>query len=141
MALNQIVLPKTEQVKILDDERVNRLTGGRLHLFTNNVTVDRNSVLGSFTEAAWTGYASVLLPTWSAAAELGDGTRVFTQNGDSPTFTNGSGAGQVFFGYYLTDAAGNYCGAANTGSVTIPAGGAEMVVVQVTQRAEFASSP
>lgn len=37
----------------------------RLRLFRNDVTPDEDSVTGDFTEATFTGYASVLLDTWT----------------------------------------------------------------------------
>lgn len=141
MAVNQIVLTKGEQAKVLDDQRTNRLVNCTLHLFTNNNTCTRDTVLGDLTEAAWTSYAAVTLSTWPSATELGDGIHAATLNGNAPTFLNSTGAGVTFYGCFLKDAGGNLIGAANTGLVTIPAGASEIVTPQMTQRSEYASSP
>lgn len=141
MALNQLVQMKAAQGRELADERANRLIGSVLGLFTNNATITRDTVIGDLTEAAWLGYARRTLNNWTAEGEIGDGIHRYVQNTDSPAFLNLSGGFVTFYGYFILDAAGNLAYATNSGLVTVPDGTAEIVVVQVTQRSEYASSP
>jgi hypothetical protein len=141
MSVNQIVLTKEEQADALDAQIAAWGATPHLHLFTNNNTCTRDTVLGDLTEAAWTGYAAVALTTWPSAAEQGDGIHAQSTNGNAPTFLNSTAGNVTFYGGYITDNGGDLVGAFNTGLVTIPAGASEIVTPQMTQRSEYASSP
>lgn len=75
----------------------------KYHLYTNDITPDRATVLADFTEAAFTGYAAV---TVEAADFTIDGVSAHVGYIQAPpiTFTNGSGVDQDAYGYYVTDA-------------------------------------
>jgi len=75
----------------------------KYHLYANDLTPDRGTVLADFTGAAWTGYASV---TVEAADFTIDGVAAHVGYIQAPpiTFANGSGADQDAYGYYVTDA-------------------------------------
>lgn len=80
-----------------------KMTGADLHwhLFTNNATVDRGVVLGSLTEAVWTGYTLAVVGaigwTFGLAGNIG-----VAQN-SAIAFLNTSGAPVQAYGYYVTD--------------------------------------
>ena len=72
------------------------------HLFQNNTTPMSSDTLGSYTEADFTGYASVNAVGWSAPVtssghEKTLATSVLFQVGSSPT------VGNNIYGYYVTD--------------------------------------
>jgi len=79
---------------------------GTLRLFTAPMTVNQGRVIGDFTEATFTGYAGVALTgaTWPSATLTGP---VATSTyGANVTFTRtSSGAPQLIYGWFLTDAA------------------------------------
>lgn len=84
-----------------------RPPGYTLHLYTNNITPTTSSVVGDFTEAAFTGYAAVALAGWTASAVA---AHVASTTANPITFT-ASGAYQSIYGWYVTDGAGDYvCG-------------------------------
>jgi hypothetical protein len=77
--------------------------GGPIHfrLFTNNITPGRGDTLGSYTEAAWTGYAAVALGAGSftiqsVVAHLG------SIQAPGITFSNTSAGAQTAYGYFIT---------------------------------------
>lgn len=74
----------------------------RFHLFTNNETPDRDSVLADFTEAAWAGYAAVDLDETDFVT-TGTAGHVGYMYADPIAFVNTSGADVDAFGYYVTD--------------------------------------
>jgi len=91
-------------------------------LFVNNWTVTSATVLADLTEAAWTGYAQVLVGTL-AAPSLVSNVAVTTPV-TNPTFVNSSGVSQGFYGWFLVDPSQSILIAAvNLGSSTIPNGG------------------
>jgi hypothetical protein len=85
----------TQLVRIMGDDV-------HYHLFVNDVTPDRDTVLADFTEAAFTGYVEV---TVEAADFTIDGVSAHVGYIQAPpiTFSNGSGVDQDAYGYYVTD--------------------------------------
>jgi hypothetical protein len=85
-------------------EQLKRVLTGSVHyhLYTNNLTPTLATVLGDFTEAAWTSYA-VATRTWTDFATNG----VAAHNGYALAtpiaFLNTSGATVNPYGYYVTD--------------------------------------
>jgi len=77
----------------------------RYHLFTNDFTPDRDTVLADLTEAAWTGYAYVDVAPGDFATSGVAGHVGYIQ-APPITFDNGSGADQSAYGYYVTNVAG-----------------------------------
>lgn len=74
-----------------------------LHLYVNNLTPTKETILANLTEAAWMGYASALIAfaDWLAKG-ISDhnGYALAVPRG----FLNTSGAAQSAYGYYLTNA-------------------------------------
>jgi hypothetical protein len=83
----------------------NRISAGTIYyrLFTNNLTLSLDTVIGDFTEAGWTGYnaAGVSLYEWTLNFTVG---HVYTQIAAARSFLYSSGAPVSAYGYYMTDA-------------------------------------
>jgi hypothetical protein len=141
MALNQIVLCKAEQAATLEDRRLNRLVNTAVGLFTNNVTITRDTLLTDLTEATWKGYVQYVEHNWTGSAEQGDGIHAVTQNVDVVTFYNNENFDVTFYGVFLVTTGGEFVGAANVGAVSLPSKGSLNLTIQVTERAEYVSSP
>jgi hypothetical protein len=85
-------------------ELIDRMTNTTMHvhLFTNDLTPDEDTVLADMTEAAWTGYAA-------QDVDPGDWTLKGVANhqgyalANPVEFDNGSGVDQDAYGYYITD--------------------------------------
>lgn len=75
------------------------------HLFVNNVTPNRETVLADLTEASWSGYAAIGVPAadWTLSAVI---AHVGTIQTPPIVFDNASGSNQSAYGYYVTDALG-----------------------------------
>ena len=80
------------------------LLGVKAHLFTNNVTPNRADLLSTYTEAAWTGYASQTLSGWAVASL--DGTFHALSTASPVIFNNGSAGTVSAYGYFVTDSGG-----------------------------------
>jgi hypothetical protein len=70
-----------------------------LRLYKNNITPSDTDVAGTYTEAAFTGYAAITLTgaSWSAPAS---GVTSYAQQ----TFTASGAAAESIYGYFLTQA-------------------------------------
>lgn len=81
-----------------------RLTDANVvyRLFANNVTPDRSTTLGSFTECSFSGYAAVTL-TRSDFSLTGVVAHVGGIQALPVAFLNSSGTNQSAYGYYVTD--------------------------------------
>lgn len=79
---------------------------GNVHLFSNDLTPDADTVIGSFTESAAAGYSAQSAGTWSAAATDGSGVAFI----DSALFefTSTEDPAVEVYGWYVTDGSGNY---------------------------------
>lgn len=77
----------------------------KIHLFKNNVTLSRTTVIGSLTESTYTGYAA---QTLNGATDGGiDVNNWDTWSWPVKTFQQtGASASETAFGYYVTDSAG-----------------------------------
>lgn len=77
--------------------------GAEVHLYTNAPTITKDSVVGDFTEATFTGYAAVTTVTWSAApGNVGNVGKVMYAQ---VVFTAGAitPPGETCNGFYMTD--------------------------------------
>lgn len=81
--------------------------GGTLRLFTAPTTpVDKTLVLAAFTEANFTGYAGIALNVASWAAAVVSAHSAGSTYSAALTFTRtATGATQLIYGWFLTDAA------------------------------------
>lgn len=96
-------------------------SGATFQLFTNNETIDANTVLADLTLAAWSGYSGVGLGTFSTPSIVsGKATASAVSN---PNFVNSSGSPVDFYGWCIVDGgASKLLAAENIGLTTIPAG-------------------
>lgn len=74
----------------------------KIHLFKNNVTLSRTTVIGDLTESTYTGYAS---QTLSSASDGGiDANNWDTWTWPVKTFQQtGASSSETAYGYYVTD--------------------------------------
>jgi len=113
------------------------LDGCICHLYTNNVTPAASDVLGTYTEAAWTGYASQAMSLWPAAAIV---SNKGSSNHPAIFFTNGSAGSVNTYGYYVTDSGGTLLLFAErfaAAPVAIPAGLSLFLQITFTDNTEF----
>ena len=74
-----------------------------LHLYQNNYTPTDSSVIGSFTEATFDGYASQTIATWSTPSVT---AHVASSAAAPNVFTKSAGSTpNSIYGYYVTDSA------------------------------------
>lgn len=78
-----------------------------IHLFYNDLTIDRGVALGDFSEPAWTGYAVVNVPVADFTLK-GVVAHVGGIQALPVAFTNGSGGSVDIYGYYITDETDTY---------------------------------
>lgn len=113
-----IVVPNTGKIASLASLLVaNTYT---LHLYQNNYTPVRGTLLANLTEATFTGYAAVALAGWTVVAI--DGSNYAYSIANTVFFTAGViGVGNTIFGAYITDGPGNLIAAElfATGSVNM----------------------
>lgn len=109
------------KLKLLDSQAT-YLSGLVWGLFTNNVTILATTTFAALTEAAWTGYARATVGAVGASSIVSG--KATAQPTSQPSFGNGSGSTQTFFGWFLYDAsAGKLIAAVNLGSTTLANGG------------------
>lgn len=77
------------------------------HLFTNDITPDRDTVLDDFAEADWDGYLPVTL-TADDLTLFSVNNHVGTVTGEPVEYSNVSGLDQQAFGYFVTDQPGGH---------------------------------
>ena len=97
-----LLVPNEGERKMLDMNLSEVAPGSQtLHLYTNNKDPAEGDNAASYTEAAFTGYAAVVLAraTWGAAST--DGAGVTSKAYPQQTFTF-LGAGTIV-GYYVTE--------------------------------------
>lgn len=75
-----------------------------IHLYSNNYIPDSSSLIGSFTEATYSGYVAET-PDFSAAVTGGDG-RAHSYS-DTISFPLAGSGSQTVYGWYATDGSGN----------------------------------
>ena len=111
----------------------------RIHLYKNNYSPVQGSVLGDFTEADYSGYASQLISTWTGPSWVAP--RQVLEAGSSKTFSNTTGAvGNTVYGYYITDQGGNLVWAERDPSAPIDMGSAGrtyIILPRYSVRSEF----
>lgn len=109
-------------IKLLDLITANDL---KLHLFTNNITPSKSTVLSGLTEATFTGYAAITL-TNANWVSLGVSSNIGSKVYPTCTFTNSSGSNATVYGFYITDNAVTKCiavGLFDGSPITITASG------------------
>lgn len=105
-----IVVPDVGEVKLLND----LLAGGTLEnwtlkLFKNDLTPTDDTVIGDFTEADFTNYATKTLTravgagNWGTPATAG-GTTSSTYNSGTPLSWTCGASGNTIYGYYVVGA-------------------------------------
>ncbi len=72
----------------------------KFRLFTNNIVPANGDVLGTYTEAAWAGYAAATATGWTFP--LVSGLTAQT-TGTNLVFLNTSGVNQTLYGVFVTD--------------------------------------
>ena len=98
-------VPDVSQLTWLDSLRtVFNSAGLKVRLFKNNYTPVAGSVIGSFTEANFSGYTPANLGTLAAAATVSG--KASSTAGSANTWTKSGATGNDVYGYYVTDAAG-----------------------------------
>jgi hypothetical protein len=122
-----VVWPDVSCENFLTDFIADRLhtSGYTFRAFTNNITPGTGDVLGSYTEGAWTGYASVAgsTITWGTVNLVG---HIAQTTGSAILFNNTSGSPVTLYGVYVTDAGNTKLYFAErdpNAPVSIPAGG------------------
>ncbi len=79
----------------------------RMHLFSNNYTPAANSIVSSFTEAAFSGYAQKTIAAGDWTTPVDDGAGRAISFNLAQTWANSTGAvGNDIYGYFMTDAGG-----------------------------------
>jgi hypothetical protein len=86
---------------LLANLRTYLIANSYLHLFTNNHTPSHYDVVGTYTEANFSGYSSIALNSWGAPYLTSD----FHEYVDEVlrTFTNSGITAQTVYGYYVTN--------------------------------------
>lgn len=104
----------------------------KLHLYSNNIVPDQNTLLSAFTELALTGYTAQTV-TWSSVFTDVNGVPV-SSSGEK-IFTQSDATGGNCYGWFLTDSAGTNLLAAgaidNAPFVFTPAGNALPISLKV----------
>jgi len=75
-----------------------------LHLYQNDINPDANSVVGSFTEATFTGYAAI--PLTMSAVALNDSNIPVSQSNLCHFQPSGTAVTNTIYGLYITDEPG-----------------------------------
>jgi len=113
--------------------------GLKVRLFKNNYTPVAGSVIGSFTEANFSGYTPGSLGTLGAATTVSG--RASTTAATANTWTKSGATGNDIYGYYVTDAGGTVLYWAERGSAAPYSmntnGEGLSVTPTVTQGSEF----
>jgi hypothetical protein len=139
-----LVVPDLGEVEMLrwtlraDLTRTVNLT---LHLFKNDYTPHRESVIGDFTEADFDGYAPVALDwgQWTGPNSVG-GVAVSLYGSGFQTFTPATGT-QDIYGYYVTDAEDEICIWAERFPTVVVTDAAHPVQVQPVMRGHSEFEP
>lgn len=76
------------------------------HLFVNDINPDAGTVVGDFTEAAFSGYAADALGALIGPVTFADGTRGMHVETDFAADGSIVGPGEVAYGVYVTDTGG-----------------------------------
>jgi len=83
----------------------------RMKLYSNNYTPVQGSVIASFTEANFSGYAAYVVAAGNWTTPVNDGAGRAISFNLANTWANSTGAvGNSIYGYFVTDAGGtNLC--------------------------------
>lgn len=135
-----VIVPIVSDIQILGE-----MLGAqsfRLKLFQNNYTPVVGSVLASFTEATFSGYAAGIITAGGWTAPVNDGTGRAISNNALFTFSNTTGAiGNNIYGYFVTDAGGTKLYWAERFGVApvdmMTAGKVLNIIPVLTQKSEF----
>jgi len=75
----------------------------KVHLYSNDYTPDKDTVIGDLTETTFSGYAAASL-TWGTA--FLDGQKVACSSAGQKAFTKSGATSDNVYGAYITDVAG-----------------------------------
>lgn len=99
-----LVIPNVGEVVLLSN-MLNKVAPQNtvLHLYSNNLTPDENTVIGDITEVTSTGYSAITLTSssWTVATGGGVATASYAQQ----TYNITTSA--TVFGYYITNTSGD----------------------------------
>lgn len=99
-------VPYGASLVIQDELALRLLEGGSLHAYKNNYTPINGSVLASFTEADFSGYAAITVVGWTAAAL--DASNKASVEAAIQTWTRAAGAtSNTVYGIYFRSPAGD----------------------------------
>ncbi len=105
----EIMSSDFELQKEMDDIRTRFNASGTLKLFQNDITPDPNMLIATFTEATYSGYASVDLTTeWAAPVEDADGKWSIAPLPHDFTHSGGAVANTLYGLYVVDGVAGVY---------------------------------
>lgn len=105
-----LVVPNAGEVELLDKLLKDALTVDEnytLKLYNNNVTPDQTSVVGTFTEATFTGYSAKTLTRtgWTASSTVSNKAQ---SSYAQQSWTCGA-TGETVYGYYVLGATSGVC--------------------------------
>lgn len=138
VALSAVKYPDVGVVAMCD-HLTTAIDPAEIKLFKNNYTPVAGTTLANLTEADFSGYASVVLAGWTAAA-IGAGGRAYSQ-ADLVTFAhNGGVTANSIYGYWVVDSGGTLLWAERfaTAPITMSGLGDSIVVIpQTADKSEF----
>lgn len=106
------VLPRDLQEDALTNLTTTYGATALLHLYTNNVSIGRDTVLGDFTEATFTGSAAKTVATWSVPYRDPLDNLLYVRGEAVPFIATVVATPETVKGWYLTDMGGTtYLGA------------------------------
>lgn len=98
--MSNLIIPDVGKKKLIAPIGAFAIISGRVKLYANNVAFSHSTVVAGLTEAAFGGYANVLMTGAAVEAAL-DGSGRAVVAFDQVTFTNSSGADTLVYGYYV----------------------------------------
>lgn len=135
--MTRLIVNDYQMEASLNADRAGLVGNAVCRLYTNDYYPQRDSVIGDFTEAAWTGYAPTeTIPSdWTPAAQ--DASLRWYLSTTRPTFTNLTASPVTAYGGYATDpddATKVLFAARFSPAVTLPPGGS--IVWRITYQRE-----
>lgn len=100
-----LIVPKTAQLTQLAELIAGDLTGATLHLFSNDIAPDVDTIKTDLTECTFTGYAASAAIVWGAENQNAQG--LAESIGDMKTFQcTGTAVTETAYGAYILSAGG-----------------------------------
>ncbi len=113
------------------------LASNKVKLFSNNITVTNNTVVGDFTEVSGGGYTAVTLTAANWGYTLADPLVALYSQFVEFDFTGAIGGSTHVYGYYITNSAGTTLIACENIDVVTPVNG---TIIQASLRINLAGS-